>query len=121
MYSSIIEKSIAVPMLEYKIFKQHYSSLTKLLYCTDVTLYLIQEGVIVPQDQEEIDAITTSSGKAKKVLLKVSSALEAGLSKSFKKVLQIMKVYGNHDAQHLSTVIKHEITSSQKDEGLCMF
>ena len=118
MYSSIIEKSTDVSMLEYKIFQRHYSSLTKLLYCTNVTPYLIQEGVIVPQDQEETDAITTSSGKAQKVLQKVFSALETGFSESFKKVLQIMKVYGNHDAQQLSTIIEHEITSSLKDEGL---
>ena len=118
MYSFIIEKNIAAPMLEYKVFKEYYVSLSKLLYSTDVTPYLIQEGVIVPQDQEEIDAITTSSGKAKKVLLKVSSALEAGFPKSFNKVLQIMKVHGNHDAQQLSAEIEHKIPSSQKDEGM---
>ena len=118
MYSFIIEKSIAAPMLEYKVFKRYYHSLSKLLYSTDVTPYLIQEGVIVPQDQEEIDAITTSSGKAQKVLLKVSLALEAGFSESFKKVLQIMKVYGNCDAQQLSAEIEHKISSSQKDEGM---
>ena len=56
--------------------------------------------------------------RAQKVLLKVSLALEAGFPESFKKVLQIMKDYGNRAAQQLSAEIEREMPSSQKDEGM---
>ena len=54
------------------------------------------------------------------MLLKVSSALETGFPESFHKILEIMKSFGNRDAQQLSSVIEHEIAGSlkHKDTGL---
>ena len=71
----------------------------------------------MPLDQEEIGAIATSSEKAQKVLLKVSSALEAGLTVSFYKIIHIMKSYGNCDAKELSEAIECEIAGKQREEG----
>ena len=79
---------------------------------------LIQEGVIVPEEREKIAALVTSTEKAEFVLQKVSSALQAGLTKSFCIVLDIMKCHGNLDAQQLSMTIKCEIDGSQKNKGL---
>lgn len=109
----IIEKYVAVPAPEFEVFKKHYNDLTKMLFCTNLTPHMIQEGVILPLDQEEIKAVTTSSGKAEIVLQKVSFALEAGISESFYRILEIMKSFGNHDAQQLSITIEHEISGSQ--------
>ena len=106
----------AVP--EYKIFKDHYHGLTKLLFNTNLTPYLIQEGVIAPADQEKLSAINTSSGKAEMVLPKITSGLEAGLTESFYKMLEIMKSYGNRDAQQLSVAMEYEIAVSKSDKGL---
>ena len=52
------------------------------------------------------------------VLPKITSALEAGITDSFHKMLGIMKSYGNHDAQQLSIAIEHEIAGSKNDQGL---
>ena len=105
----------AVP--EYKIFKDHYHGLTKLLFNTNLTPHLIQEGIIAPADQEKLSAIDTSAGKAEMVLPKITSALEAGITDSFYKMLGIMRSYGNHDAQQLSITMKHEIAGSKNDKG----
>ena len=108
-------------VLEYKIFKDHYHGLTKLLFNTNLTPHLIQEGVIAPADQEQLSAINTSTGKAEMVLPKITSGLEAGLTESFYKMLEIMKSYGNRDAQQLSITIEHEIAVSKSDKGLFSF
>ena len=65
--------------------------------------------MIALADQEELNAKPTSSGKAQYVLPKVSSALTAGETGSFYKMLDIMKCHGNHDAQQLSTAIAGEL------------
>ena len=105
----------AVP--EYKIFKDHYRGLTKLLFTTNLTPHLIQERVIALADQEKLSAINTSTEKAEVVLQKISLGLEAGLTESFYKMLEIMKSYGNRDAQQLSMTIEQEIAGSKSGEG----
>ena len=80
-----------------------------MLFNTNLTPYLIEEEVIVLADLEELSAIPTSSKNAESVLLKVSSALETGETKPFYKILKIMKCYGSHAAQQLSTDIISEI------------
>ena len=52
------------------------------------------------------------------VLPKITSGLEAGLTESFYKMLEIMKSYGDYHAQQLSITIKNEIARSKRDEGL---
>ena len=89
-----------------------------MLFNTNLTPHLIQAGVITPVDQEQLNAINTSSGKAGMVLLKVSSGLETGLTESFYEMLKIMKSYGNRDAQQLCTTIEHQIAGSKTDKGL---
>ena len=102
---------------EYVVFKNHYHGLTKLLFNTNLTPHLIQEGVIAPADHEKLSAINTSTEKAEVVLPKITSGLEAGLTESFYKMLEIMKCYGNRDAQQLSITIENEIAVSKSGEG----
>ena len=52
------------------------------------------------------------------VLPKITSGLEAGLTESFYKMLNIMKSYGNRDAQQLSIAIEHKMAELRKDGGL---
>ena len=104
----------AVDVPELKVFQQHYSGLTTILFNTNLTPHLIQEGVIALTDQEELDAKPTSSGKASFVLPKVTSALKAGETESFYKILEIMKCYGNHAAQQLSDTIASEIPGPRR-------
>ena len=89
-----------------------------MLFNTNLTPYLIQEGVISYRDHEDINAISTSIGKAAFVLQKVSSVLETGEPGPFLKILEIMKFHGNSAAQQLSTTIEYEIAESQKGTGL---
>ena len=98
----------AIP--ELAVFKRHFNGLTKILFSTNLTPHLIQEGVIALADQEELDAKPTSSGKAAFVLPKVSSALAAGETGSFYRMLEVMKCHGNHDAQQLSNAIASELS-----------
>ena len=64
----------ALDVPEVRVFQQHYNELTRMLYNTNLTphVHLIQEGVIALTDQEELNAIPTSSGKAQYVLPKVA-------------------------------------------------
>jgi len=109
--------SHAHPPPEFHVFIKYLSGLTKMLFNTNLTPHLIQEGVIVPMDQEEFST-HTSTKKAEVVLSKVSCALESGLTESFYKILKLMKYYGNLDAQQLSTTIEHELSGLPSSEGL---
>ena len=102
-------ESIAGPPSEYNIFKKHYFDLTKLLYLTDLTAQLIQAGVLVPENHQNIDTKDTMEKKATFVLEKVQNALETGFTESFYKMLQIMKYYGSDATQSLSVTIECEI------------
>ena len=85
-----------------------------MLFNTNLTPHLIEEGVIALTDQEELDAIPTSSRKAAFVLPKVTSALTTGETKPFYKILEIMKCHGNHAAQQLSDTIASEIPGPRR-------
>ena len=104
----------AVDVPELEVFRQHYSGLTTTLFNTNLTPHLIEEGVIALTDQEELNAIATSSGKSSFVLPKVTSALKAGETESFYKILEIMKYHGNHAAQQLSDTIASEIAGPRR-------
>ena len=110
-----IERNAAVP--EYEVFRNHYGDLSNMLFSTNLGPQLVQRGVIVPQDEEEISTTPTSSGKAGIVLQKISRALETGYTESFYKMLKVMESFGNQDAWQLSSTIEKEIVS-QRDKGL---
>ena len=99
---------------ELKVFQNHFTGLTKMLYNTNLTPHLIKEGVVALTDQEELDALPTSSRKASFVLPKVTSALTAGETKPFYKILEIMKCHDNHAAQQLSDTIASEIPEPRR-------
>ena len=109
--------SHALPPPEFRVFTKHFNGLTKMLFNTNLIPHLIQEGVIVPMEHEELST-HTSTKKAEVVLSKVSGALESGLTESFYKILKLMKYYGNLDAQQLSTTIEHELSGLPSSEGL---
>ena len=110
-----------VDVPELKAFRQHYSGLTRMLFNTNLTPHLIQEGVIALLDQDELNAIPTSVGKASFVLPKVSSALETGETGSFYKILEIMKYHGNHAAQQLSDTIASGIPEPRRGTYLKIY
>ena len=85
-----------------------------MLFNTNLTPHLIEEGVIALTDHEAVNAIPTSAGKAEFVLPKITSALTTGETGSFYKILEIMKCHGNHDAQQLSTDIENEIPEPRR-------
>ena len=113
-YYVIILFTVEDVIPEFKVFQQHYNGLSKMLFNTNLTPHLIQEGVIVVMDQDELNAIPTNAGKAAFVLLKVASALETGEAGSFYKILEIMKCHGNRDAQQLCTDIENEIPGPRR-------
>ena len=85
-----------------------------MLFNTNLTPYLIEEGVVALTDQEELDALPTSFKKASFVLPKITSALKTGETKPFYKTLEIMKCHGNHAAQQLSDTIASEIPEPRR-------
>ena len=114
LYSIAILFTVEDAIPELAVFQRHFNGLTRILFNTNLTPHLIAEGVIALADQEELNAKPTSSGKASFVLPKISSALAAGETGSFYKMLDIMKCHGNHDAQQLSTTITNELPEPRR-------
>ena len=107
---------------EREIFIKHFASLCNTL--TDVNNllpYFVQENIIITNDLEEINGITTTCDKVKKLLLHISGPLTAKDAKGFYTMLTIMKEHGNQSTKDLAVRMSHEVTSvinKMEDEGM---
>ena len=99
--------NLAAP--EYDVFQDHYVQLTKMLFNTDISPNLVQAKIISPQEHQRIINLSVDQDRARYVLIKISSELQAGSAVSFRKILEIMKVHGNYATQELSSTIQKKI------------
>ena len=96
---------------EKEIFTRHYASLCNTLTDVDNLLpYFVEENIINTNNEEEINTITTTSNKVRKLLLHISGPLKAGDAKGFHTMLTIMKERGNQSTHDLAVRMNHELT-----------
>ena len=117
----IIDNSITDLPPEYDVFQKYYYKLTIMLFNTDISAKLVQEGVITTDIQKRILALTIDVDKATFVLINISSELQIGYTVSFYKILKIMEIHGTLAAQQLSKDIWKALiarTGEQNKEGL---
>ena len=92
---------------EDKIFNEHYSTICSTLTDIDNLLkYLVQEDVIKSDDQDEINALTETPEKVQKLLKHICGPLEAGDSKGFYTMLDIMENHGVQATKDLADSLK---------------
>ena len=99
---------------ELRIFTEKYANLRSTM--TDINgllKYFVAEKIITLEQEEEIKAPVTNSERVFKLLLIISGPLEAGDSKGFYTMLQIMKTYGVDCTQHLADQIITRVDKSK--------
>ena len=92
---------------EEKIFSEHYST-----FCSTVTdidnllKYFVQERVIKSEEQDEINALVKTPEKVQRLLKHIAGPLEAGDSKGFYTMLDIMENHGVQATKDLAVSLK---------------
>ena len=100
--------------LEFKIFKENYSSLCDTI--TDISellKYFVAEKIISMDQQEEIKTCAIKSERVSKLLLNISGPLKAGDSNGFYTMLKIMKTHGVDSTQRLAFCIIKMVDESK--------
>ena len=104
---------------EDKIFSEHYSTFCSTLNDIDDLLkYFVQEEVIKSDDQDEINALTETPEKVQKLLKHISGPLEAGDSKGFYIMLDIMDNHGVQATKELANSLKTVISKGSHNHYL---
>ena len=78
----------------------------------DLLRYFKIEHVITSDEEEEIKNIPVISEKTKRIMLNVSTSLEAGNSSKFYAMLKVMKNYGLVPTQKLSDFIMSRLKAT---------
>ena len=88
---------------ELVVFQENYAMLCNIITEIENLLkYFKIEHVITSDEEEEIKNIPVISEKTKRIMLNVSTSLEAGNSSKFYAMLKVMKNYGLVPTQKLS-------------------
>ena len=72
--------------------------------------HFVQEKIIDPNNQQEIDVIAKQDEKVKKLMTYISGPLEAGNTKVFYAMLRIMEENGNQTTQNLVGEIRKSLS-----------
>ena len=92
---------------EHKVFTENYARICSTLTDIDDLLpYFVQEKIIKPEDQVDINTSAKTKEKVNKLLKHISGPLQAGDSKGFYTMLDIMKNYGSQATIDLSKALK---------------
>ena len=92
---------------ERNVFTEHYSIFCNTLTDIDNLLkYFVQEKVIKSDDQDEINSLVKKSEKVQKLLKHIVGPLEAGDSKGFYTMLDIMENHGVQATKDLADSLK---------------
>ena len=92
-----------------KIFTKHYATLRKILPVEELIPEFVSCDAITYDEEEEILSRPTPSERARLFLSHVRKALDAGMSRSFFKLLEIMQLSRKHDCKELAESISEEI------------
>ena len=99
------------PLLEEKMFNQHYPQLCDTLTDVDNLLpYFVRESVITTNDVEEINAKETKKLKVQKLMTHISGPLRAGNTEVFYIMLKIMEENGHLSTKQLADQIRKSIS-----------
>ena len=105
---------------EKKVFLENFSNLCNTLTDIENLLkYFIEEEIIKSEDLDEIITKTKTSDRVQKVLKHISGPLEAGDSKGFYTMLDIMKNHGLQSTKRLADSIDTELLKGNYNHFLC--
>ena len=100
--------------VEEEVFKCFYAKLVKVLPVVDnIYTKLVPEGILDPDDIEEINHMPRSDRKASIVLRKISSSLQAGKTDSFYRLLEVMETSLNDDVKALIKDIRGALVTGK--------
>ena len=92
---------------EHKVFTENYARICSTLTdIDDLLLYFVQKKIIKPEDQDDIKTSAKTKEKVNKLLKHISGPLQAGDSKGFYTMLDIMKNHGSQATKDLSETLK---------------
>lgn len=92
---------------EKNVFTDNYSKLCNTLTDIEGLLkYFVQEKLIKTEDQDEINALVKTSEKVQKLLKHIAGPLEAGDSKGFYTLLDVMEKHGVQATKDLADLMK---------------
>ena len=97
------------------VFDKNYAKLCSTLTDIENLLpYFVQEKIIKSEDQDDINAPVKTKEKVKKLLKHISGPLQAGDSKGFYTMLDILENYGVQATIDLAKVLKAALST-----GMC--
>ena len=97
---------------EHKIFTKNYANLCCTLTDIDNLLpYFVQEKIIKPEDQDDINKLAKTQEKVKKLMKNISGPLQAGDSKGFYIMLDIMRNHGVQATIDLSETLRTTLST----------
>ena len=103
-----------------KVFKSHYHKFCDTLTDIENLLkYFITENIINSDDQSEILATPRPSQKVVLLLKHISGPLEAGSTKPFRMMLDIMEKHGILGTKHLAISVRKCLTTTS--QGVCVY
>ena len=95
---------------EKNVFTDNYSNLCNTLTDIEGLLkYFVQEKLIKTEDQDEINALVKTPEKVQKLLKHIAGPLEAGDSKGFYTLLDVMEKHGVQATKDLADLMKTAI------------
>jgi len=95
-----------------KVFRKEYSRLSAMTDIDNLLKYFVAENIINFEDQEVITVNPRISEKARLLLENISGPLQAGNSKPFRRMLDIMEKHGNKATKELAISIKIHLVKS---------
>ena len=97
---------------ENNAFTHNYAKLCNTLTDIENLLqYFVQEKIIKPEDQDDINILPKTQEKVKKLLKHVAGPLKAGDSKGFYTMLKIMENHGVQATKDLAEALKTELSA----------
>ena len=99
------------------MFVENYSAIKSTLRNTDLLQHFAVESVITMIELDEISSVRNPAEKIGALLSKISGPLEAGLTSSFYKLLDIMQDHGNRTTKELANIIRHSLQDHQHGYG----
>ena len=107
---------------EYEVYIHYYSQIVNSLPVETLTPHFVSHKIISPAEQLEISSVPSPIKAAGLLLSKISCALDAGITESFYKYLNITEKYGSIDSKTVTTAIRKRLLEikSTKDKGMCI-
>ena len=95
-----------------EIFINNYSKLQIIVPVKNLSGHLITERIINFEEEQNIHQAVGQSQAASIVLRKIANSLQAGQTKSFDKLLLIMREHGGLSCEELANQIRAELSEN---------